>query len=75
MNSIDQAIEAAAKAMCARAHDDWEAKACEYRPAARTALEAALPFMQSEAWEAGMTAAKLQAAGIKPARNPYLKED
>lgn len=29
---------------------------------------------RAEAWEAGMAAAKLQAAGIKPARNPYQKE-
>jgi hypothetical protein len=33
-----------------------------------------LAAIRSEAWEEGMTAAKLQAAGIKPARNPYLKE-
>jgi len=40
---------------------------------AQKLLESAAPYMLARAWEEGMAAAKLQAAGIKPARNPYRR--
>jgi hypothetical protein len=37
-------------------------------------IEVMIRAAKAEAWEQGMTDAKLSAAGIKPARNPYLAD-
>lgn len=42
----------------------------DWRHDGRVAVLAAVPAL-ADAWERGMVAAKLAAAGIKPARNPY----
>lgn len=79
MQISDEAVEAAAKVLYAdkisnHAGDNAPQiiDACE--KVARKVLEAAAPHIAAEAWEAGMAAAKLQAAGIKRARNPHRSQ-
>lgn len=68
MNIPEEALTAASAAL-------WGTDTSNAQETARRALEAAAPLIAAQVWEEGMTAAKLQAAGIKRARNPYIENE